>query len=123
MAAKRHGVGFLEGCNIPNENVVPIDVGLVCFILRFTMGKPPKLNHNSLAHHHDEALNPNPKFPPGLLGPYPPTLAGMAADSHSSDERGDQGMVNGVFYTTPGHQGLNDLLRDNFIINVYNNRY
>ena len=65
----------------------------------------------------------NPKFPPGLLGPYPPTLAGMAADSRSSDERGDQGMVNGVFYTTPGHQGLNDLLRDNFIINVYNNRY
>ena len=60
VAAKRHGVGFLEGCNIPNENVVPIDVGLVCFIIHFTLGKPPKLNHNSLAHHHDEALNPKP---------------------------------------------------------------
>ena len=65
----------------------------------------------------------SPKFPPGLLGPYPPTLAGMAADIQSYEERGDQEMVNGVFYTTPGHQGLNDLLRDNFIINVYNNRY
>ena len=63
------------------------------------------------------------KFPPGLLGPYPPTLAGMAADIHSADERGDQRVVNGLFYTTPGHQGLNDLLRDNFIINVYNNKY
>ena len=66
VAAKRHGVGFLEGCNIPNENVVPIDVGLVCFTLRLPMGKPTTLNHNSLAHHHDEALIPktqtlNPK--------------------------------------------------------------
>ena len=58
VAAKRHGVGFLEGCNILNKYVVPIDVGLVCFTLRFPMGKPTKLNHNSLAHHHDEALNP-----------------------------------------------------------------
>ena len=61
VAAKRHGVGFLEGCNIPNENVVPIDVGLVCFILRFPMGKPQNFNHNSLAHHHDKALNPKVK--------------------------------------------------------------
>ena len=45
---------------ISKTNVVPIDVGLVCFTLRFPMGKPTKLNHHSLAHHHDEALNPNP---------------------------------------------------------------
>ena len=44
------------------------DVGVVCFTLRFPMGKPTKLNHNSLAHHHDEALNPKPQSCDLIMG-------------------------------------------------------
>ena len=52
------GWGFCRDAISQKKNVVPIDVGLVCFNLRFPMGKPTKLNHNSLAHHHDDAYIP-----------------------------------------------------------------